>query len=209
MKEKHQYAAEMLACSGFGWNAEKQCIDVDSREVLETWIKRKILSSIGRNFRLITPFFISGSSEEILHTRQAISNVRKAWLDLRQGLSNSRYSGNPGQGTASSVDRIASTRKLSGKKRKQTDILERIADEIHESTAAQREHVQILANAISGKNDEVKMGEKLLKELRFADHDAIQVVVKICSDPRLEKSLWGLTDAQKTTIAQDVLDGKY
>ncbi|MED6227643.1 hypothetical protein PIB30_115739, partial [Stylosanthes scabra] len=81
-----------------------------------------------------------------------------------------------------------------------------MADEVHESTVAQREHVQILANAISGKNDEVKMGEKLA-ELGFADHDAIQVVVKICSDPRLEKSFWGLTDAQKTTIAQDVLDG--
>ncbi|MED6197899.1 hypothetical protein PIB30_061160 [Stylosanthes scabra] len=116
--------------------------------------------------------------------------------------------GIPGQGTASSVDHTTSTRKLSGKKRKQADILERMADEVHESTVAQREHVQILANAISGKNDEVKMGEKLA-ELGFADHDAIQVVVKICSDPRLEKSFWGLTDAQKTTIAQDVLDGKY
>ncbi|MED6163885.1 hypothetical protein PIB30_084348, partial [Stylosanthes scabra] len=81
-----------------------------------------------------------------------------------------------------------------------------MADEVHESTAAQREHVQILANAISGKNEEVKMGEKLA-ELGFADHDAIKVVVKICSDPRLEKSFWGLTDAQKTTIAQDVLNG--
>ncbi|MED6138678.1 hypothetical protein PIB30_076713 [Stylosanthes scabra] len=49
--------------------------------------------------------------------------------------------GNPGQGTASSVDRTASTRKLSGKKRKHAYILERIADEVHESTAAQREHV--------------------------------------------------------------------
>ncbi|MED6124554.1 hypothetical protein PIB30_059956 [Stylosanthes scabra] len=83
--------------------------------------------------------------------------------------------GNAGQGTASSVDRAASTRRITGKKRKQADILERMADEVHESTAAQREHVQILANAISGKNDEVKMGEKLA-ELGFADHDAIQVV---------------------------------
>ncbi|MED6150452.1 hypothetical protein PIB30_072447, partial [Stylosanthes scabra] len=106
-----------------------------------------------------------------------------------------------GQGTTSSVDHTASTRMLSGKKKKMTD-------EVHESAAAQRKHIHILANAISGKNEEVKMGEKLA-ELGFADHDAIQVVVKICSNPRLETSLWGLTDAQKTTIAQDVLDGKY
>ncbi|MED6125508.1 hypothetical protein PIB30_069129 [Stylosanthes scabra] len=59
----------------------------------------------------------------------------------------------------------------------------------------------------STKNEEVKMGEKLA-ELGFADHEVIQAVIKICSDPRLEKSFWGLTDAQKTTLAQDVLDRK-
>ncbi|MED6117771.1 hypothetical protein PIB30_112902, partial [Stylosanthes scabra] len=39
MKEKYQYASDMLACSGFGWNEEKQCVEVDSRDVLETWMK--------------------------------------------------------------------------------------------------------------------------------------------------------------------------
>ncbi|MED6154243.1 hypothetical protein PIB30_110395, partial [Stylosanthes scabra] len=115
---------------------------------------------------------------------------------------------NEGNGVASSTDHGASSRRLSGKKRKQVDILERMADEVHQSTVAQKEHVQILANAISGKNDEVKMGEKLA-ELGFADNDAIAAVLKILSDPRLEKGFWGLTDAQKTTLAQDVLDGKY
>ncbi|MED6132609.1 hypothetical protein PIB30_020619 [Stylosanthes scabra] len=114
--------------------------------------------------------------------------------------------GNAGNGTASSIDHGASSKRLSGKKRKQVDILERMADEVHESTAAQREHVQILANAISGKNEEVKMGEKL-EHLGFADHDALHVVVKICSDARLEKSFWSLTDAQLTALAQDVTAG--
>ncbi|MED6161083.1 hypothetical protein PIB30_057439 [Stylosanthes scabra] len=116
--------------------------------------------------------------------------------------------GNAAYGTTSSMDLSATSRRTSGKKRKQADILERMADEMHESTVAQREHVQILANAISGKNAEVKMGEKL-EQLGFADHEAIRVVLQICFDPRLEKSFWGLTDAQLTTLAQDVLDGKY
>ncbi|MED6151617.1 hypothetical protein PIB30_084181 [Stylosanthes scabra] len=87
----------------------------------------------------------------------------------------------------SSVDPGASSRRISRKKRKQADILETMADEVHESTVAQGEHDQIFANAISGKNEEVKMGEKL-EQLGFAEHDAIHVVMKICSDPRLEKS---------------------
>ncbi|MED6211688.1 hypothetical protein PIB30_076102 [Stylosanthes scabra] len=39
MKEKYQYAANMLACSGFGWNEEKQSVEVDSRDVLDAWMK--------------------------------------------------------------------------------------------------------------------------------------------------------------------------
>ncbi|MED6199153.1 hypothetical protein PIB30_073275 [Stylosanthes scabra] len=70
------------------------------------------------------------------------------------------------------------------------------------------QHVQILANAISGKNADVKMGEKL-EQLGFADHDAIQIVVKINATPELEKSFWGFTDAQLTTLAQDILDRNF
>ncbi|MED6142155.1 hypothetical protein PIB30_110889, partial [Stylosanthes scabra] len=118
----------------------------------------------------------------------------------------SRSQGNVGQGTATSAEPSGTRRTLSGKKRKQSDILERMADEVHKSTAAQKEHVQILANAISGKNADVRMGEKL-EQLGFPDHDAIRIVVKINATPELEKSFWGFTDAQLTTLAQDILDG--
>ncbi|QHO44721.1 Myb/SANT-like domain-containing protein [Arachis hypogaea] len=39
LKEKYQYAADMLACSGFGWNHDKQCVEVDSKDVLDAWMK--------------------------------------------------------------------------------------------------------------------------------------------------------------------------
>ncbi|MED6164090.1 hypothetical protein PIB30_086377 [Stylosanthes scabra] len=99
----------------------------------------------------------------------------------------SRGQGKVGQGTTIYVESSGTRKSLSGKKRKQMDILKRMTDEVHESTAAQKEHVQILANAISGKNADVKMGEKL-GQLGFADHDAIRIVVKINDTPELEKS---------------------
>ncbi|XP_015965614.1 uncharacterized protein LOC107489377 [Arachis duranensis] len=39
LKEKYQYATDMLGCSGFGWNNEKQCVEVDSKDVLDAWLK--------------------------------------------------------------------------------------------------------------------------------------------------------------------------
>ncbi|XP_020959159.1 uncharacterized protein LOC110262860 [Arachis ipaensis] len=55
LKEKYMFVAEMLGCSGFGWNSEKMRVEVDSKQVLEAWGK-------GRNVTL--------------HSRQAISVVR-------------------------------------------------------------------------------------------------------------------------------------
>ncbi|XP_020974157.1 uncharacterized protein LOC110270047 [Arachis ipaensis] len=48
LKEKYMFVAEMLGCSGFGWNFEKMCVEVDSKQVLEAWGK-------GRNVTLYTP----------------------------------------------------------------------------------------------------------------------------------------------------------
>ncbi|MED6146902.1 hypothetical protein PIB30_039058 [Stylosanthes scabra] len=52
MKEKYQYTVDMLACNGFGWNDEKQCVEVDSREVLEAWMKAnpKKFYTLGKPF---------------------------------------------------------------------------------------------------------------------------------------------------------------
>ena len=39
LKEKYQSATDMLACSGFGWNDDKKSVEVDSKQVLDIWIK--------------------------------------------------------------------------------------------------------------------------------------------------------------------------
>nr|XP_029153360.1 uncharacterized protein LOC112790986 [Arachis hypogaea] len=74
LKEKYQYASEMLACSGFGWNSEKQCIDVDSGDVLDAWMK--VVNKLTRNY-FISDFriciltsvsFITGTPNQILYS---------------------------------------------------------------------------------------------------------------------------------------------
>ncbi|RYQ98634.1 hypothetical protein Ahy_B07g086402 [Arachis hypogaea] len=39
LKEKYMYVDEVLGCSGFGWNSQKMCVEVDSKQVLEAWRK--------------------------------------------------------------------------------------------------------------------------------------------------------------------------
>ncbi|MED6161838.1 hypothetical protein PIB30_064496 [Stylosanthes scabra] len=184
----------MLACSRFGWNKKKQYIEVDGNDVFDAWLKdRKIGSAVVSGFDAEEQVNKESEEDEPVLDDYFMSSTPT--IDAP-----SQTQGNVGQGTTSSVNPGASSRRISRKKRKQADILERMTDEVHESTVVQREHVKILANVISRKNDEVKMGEKL-EQLGFSDHDAIHVVVKICADPWLEKSFWGLTDVQKTTIA--------
>ncbi|KAL4327950.1 hypothetical protein AHAS_Ahas13G0151300 [Arachis hypogaea] len=43
LKEKYQYAADMLGCTGFGWNHEKQYVEVDNKDVLDAWLKMSVI----------------------------------------------------------------------------------------------------------------------------------------------------------------------
>ncbi|XLU22739.1 hypothetical protein S245_058805, partial [Arachis hypogaea] len=41
LKEKYQFAANMAACSGFGWDDVKQCVVVDNKEILAAYMKKQ------------------------------------------------------------------------------------------------------------------------------------------------------------------------
>ncbi|MED6155586.1 hypothetical protein PIB30_006451 [Stylosanthes scabra] len=49
----------------------------------------------------------------------------------------------------------------------------------------------------------LKKGEKL-EQFEFADREAIQVMVKLCENPKLEMNFWGFTDSQKSTLTQSI-----
>ncbi|XLS94698.1 hypothetical protein HN51_070706, partial [Arachis hypogaea] len=39
LKEKYQFAADMAACSGFGWDDVNQCVVVDNKKILAAYLK--------------------------------------------------------------------------------------------------------------------------------------------------------------------------
>ncbi|XLT84650.1 hypothetical protein HN873_006403 [Arachis hypogaea] len=67
LKEKYQYAADMLGCSGFGWNHEKQCVEVDSKDVLDAWLKTHP-----------TKFYSTGKPFPMFHRLKGIFGRNKA-----------------------------------------------------------------------------------------------------------------------------------
>ncbi|XLT59336.1 hypothetical protein HN873_051940, partial [Arachis hypogaea] len=39
LKEKYQFAADIVACNSFGWDDMKQCMVVDNEEILAAYMK--------------------------------------------------------------------------------------------------------------------------------------------------------------------------
>ncbi|RYR41853.1 hypothetical protein Ahy_A08g038280 [Arachis hypogaea] len=160
LKEKYQYAAVMLGCSGFGWNQEKQCVEVDSKDILDAWLK------------------VNEETEET-----AVE------FDESEMSPHPDNDGGPAmQGQASHYEASASagsTRRY-GRKRKQFDVLERMADHIQlgQSSADQRKNAQLIADAIVGVNKRWIVGEKLT-QLGFGDDEVVRTLLKFAESPNV------------------------
>ncbi|XLT49628.1 uncharacterized protein LOC107632251 isoform X2 [Arachis ipaensis] len=216
LKEKYQYASEMLACSGFGWNSEKQCVDVDSRNVLDAWMKAHP-----------TKFYTPGKPFPLFHRLEGIfgkdratgagavsgfdaqEQVQEEEEDHCPSLDDFGMSANvsfhEGQGAGSHSDACAASGRHSGKKRKQNDILERMVEQVQFSTAEQGRNAQVLADAISGVNEKFMVGEKL-EQLGFDNDEVVQVAVKFANNAQMEKVFWGLKDSQKSGYVRSILN---
>ncbi|MED6213756.1 hypothetical protein PIB30_096361 [Stylosanthes scabra] len=91
------------------------------------------------------------------------------------------------------------TARITGKKRKQMDILEKMTENVRHSTDAQAKHVQILADTMVGVNEKYNIGEKL-DQLGFSEDEVVQVVMKFSDNPNLCSHFWSLTDAQRSAL---------
>ncbi|KAL4350046.1 hypothetical protein AHAS_Ahas10G0102800 [Arachis hypogaea] len=150
----------MLACSRFGWNNEKQCVEVDSKDVLDTWLKAHP-----------TKFYSSGKPFSLFHRLEGIVGKDKATgAGAVNGFDEEEHiSPNPdidggqavqGQASHSKASASGGSTRQYGKKRKQADVLEGMADHIQKSSVDQRKNAQLLADVIVGVNEKFKVGKK-------------------------------------------------
>ncbi|XLR19076.1 hypothetical protein S83_046988 [Arachis hypogaea] len=98
---------------------------------------------------------------------------------------------------------VGSTRRY-GKKRKQLDVLERMADHIQQSSADQRKNAQLIADAIVGVNEKWKVGERLT-QLGFGDDVVVRAILKFAESPNVYAHFWGLSNSQMIGLVLSII----
>ncbi|KAL4343756.1 hypothetical protein AHAS_Ahas11G0110200 [Arachis hypogaea] len=189
LKEKYQYAADMLGCSGFGWNHEKQCVEVDSKDVLDKWLKAHP-----------TKFYSPGKPFSLFHRLE----VGFDESEMCPHPDNNEGPSMQGQASHSKADASAGSTRRYGRKRKQLDVLERMANHIQQSSANQRKNAQLIADAIVGVNERWKVGEKLT-QLGFGDDEVVRAILKFAESPNVYAHFWGLSDSQMIGLVHSII----
>ncbi|XLR30577.1 hypothetical protein S83_058477 [Arachis hypogaea] len=130
--------------------------------------------------------------------------------DQTQGFYDSDMSANPtidrgqGQASHSNVGAGPGNTRHSSRKRRQTDLLERMAEHIQQSSVTQSQNAQLIADALVGVNGKFKIGEKL-EQLGFREDEVVQVVLKFSENPHLCAHFWGLIDSQKSALVRSII----
>ncbi|RYQ96512.1 hypothetical protein Ahy_B08g092289 [Arachis hypogaea] len=99
-----------------------------------------------------------------------------------------------GQASHSEAGASGGSTRRYGRKRKQADVLERMADHIQQSSADQRKNAQLLADAIIGVNEKFKVGEKLT-QLGFGDDKVVRAILKFAESSNVYAHFWDLSNS--------------
>ncbi|XLU47196.1 hypothetical protein S245_042010, partial [Arachis hypogaea] len=202
LKEKYMYVTEMLGCRGFRWNSQKMCVEVDSKQVLEAWGKDRASGleacsekddeedvTPGSTFAAATAggFGLDGEDvdmEDLAAAKSKLSNTFSTSF-------------------ASSSERNQGRQTVT-KKSNDVAILSNLAKTFKAAIQNQGKHVQVLANAMSGVNEQVNLG-RTLKSFGFDIMEIVQVAKKIVQNPDLKATFWNL-DEEKAALARDIME---
>lgn len=95
LKEKYQTAVNMLSCSDFARNEAKQCVEVDSKQVFEIWLKVTCIQNMFTAFVYNLDFlivylmllfliaelvFTTEKWMQVLHSRKAFPTLSQAGI---------------------------------------------------------------------------------------------------------------------------------
>ncbi|RYR32025.1 hypothetical protein Ahy_B01g057003 [Arachis hypogaea] len=93
------------------------------------------------------------------------------------------------------------------KKSNDAAVLSNLAETFKAVVEDQGKHVQVLANAMSGVNEQVNLG-RTLKSLGFNTMEIVQIAKKFVQNPELKATFWSL-DEEKEAFARDIMDNFY
>ncbi|QHO12329.1 hypothetical protein S83_051496 [Arachis hypogaea] len=227
LKEKYMFVAEMLGCSGFGWNSEKMCVEVDSKQVLEAWGKgcNVILYTPGKPFPLFERLgsifgkdkatgldaCIGKDDEEDVTPGSTFAAATTGGLGLGGddvdmedlAAAESELPNTFSTSFASSSEKNQG-RHTATRKNNDAAVLTNLAETFKTTVEDQGKHVQELANAMSGINEQVNLG-RTLKSLGFNTMEIVQIAKKFVQNPELKATFWSL-DKEKAAFARDIME---
>ncbi|RYR68423.1 hypothetical protein Ahy_A03g014930 [Arachis hypogaea] len=90
------------------------------------------------------------------------------------------------------------------KKSNDAAVLSNLAETFKAAVEDQGKHVQVLANAMSGVNEQVNLGQ-MLKSLGFNTMEIMQIVKKFVQNLELKTTFWSL-DEEKAAFARDIME---
>nr|XP_029145622.1 uncharacterized protein LOC114924621 [Arachis hypogaea] len=220
LKEKYQFAADMAACSGFGWDDVKQCVVVDNKEILAAYLKKQgqRLYTPGKPFPLyprLEKIFCKerASGVDAVSDNDAEEEVQKdgdeAMDDEEFFMFNSTHDFSeslPQQSNsvASSSEKKQGKKPHSSKVTKDTNMMKELTETLKYVFDQHGKRLDAFAQAMINTHEEKKVGD-MLSELGFTDDEIISTALKFSTNPQLEKTFWSLGHTQKAGFARAIL----
>ncbi|QHN75402.1 Myb/SANT-like domain-containing protein [Arachis hypogaea] len=204
LKEKYQFAADMAACSGFGWDDVKQCVVVDNKEILTAYMKKQ-------GVRLYTPgkpFPLYTLLEKIFCKERTNGDAAVCGNDAEEEVQMNGYEEIDEEDTdifnsnhdcsesllqqsnfvASSSGKKQGKKPSSFKAAKDTKIMKELTDTLKYVFDQQGKRLDAFAQAMVNTREEKKAGD-VLSELGFTDDEVISIALKFSTNPQLEKNV--------------------
>ncbi|MED6107838.1 hypothetical protein PIB30_118470 [Stylosanthes scabra] len=217
LKEKFQFAADMAACSGFGWDDVKQCVVVDNKEILAAYMKKQgqMLYTPGKPLslypRLEKIFVRDRATGAAVCGNDAEEQVQKDGDDDMDDEDIAMFNSSPeftesllqqDYFVASSSERKQGKKASSSKSTKEVKMMKELTDTLKYVFDEHGKRLDAFTQVMANTRKEKKTGD-VLSELSFTYAEIVKCALKFAADPQLEKAFLSLGDSQKAGFVRE------